>query len=76
VKLNTNVITALADPTVQGRLAPLGYETRPDAPVEFWRWIELWSPSIDRRLHRGQFGDADQIGDQVGQEIGSNGGYR
>jgi len=32
-------------------------------------------PSIGRGLRRDQFGDADQIvGDQVEQEIGSNGG--
>jgi len=34
-------------------------------------------PSIGRGLRRDQFGDADQtVGDQVEQEIGSNGGER
>src|SRR5262249_32109520 len=34
-----------------------------------------WVPSIGRGLRRDKFGDADQIvGDQVEQEIGSNGG--
>ena len=31
-KMNADTIAALADPSVQGRLAPLGYESRPDAP--------------------------------------------
>jgi tripartite-type tricarboxylate transporter receptor subunit TctC len=50
VKLDTDVITALADPTVQGRLAPLGYETRPDGPEQVGAFLkadaELWDRVI------------------------------
>ena len=31
-KMNADTIAALADPSVRGRLAPLGYESRPDTP--------------------------------------------
>ena len=34
MKMNTDVIAALAGPTVQGRLATLGYESRPAAPEQ------------------------------------------
>jgi tripartite-type tricarboxylate transporter receptor subunit TctC len=33
-KMNADVIAALADPSVEGRLAPLGYESRPDTPEQ------------------------------------------
>ena len=31
-KMNADTIAALADPSVEGRLTPLGYESRPEAP--------------------------------------------
>ena len=50
VKMNTDVIAALADPSVQGRLAPLGYESRPDAPEQVGAFLkadaELWGRVI------------------------------
>jgi len=50
VKMNTDVITTLADPSVQGRLAPLGYESRPDAPEQVGAFLkadaELWDRVI------------------------------
>ena len=49
-KMNGDVIAALADQSVQGRLAPLGYETRPDAPEQVGAFLrtdaELWSRVI------------------------------
>src|SRR6185312_12291516 len=33
-KMNADTITASADPSVQGRLAPLGYETSADSPEQ------------------------------------------
>jgi len=33
-KMNADVIAALADPSVEGRLAPLGYESKPDTPEQ------------------------------------------
>ena len=50
VKMNTDVIAALADPSVQGRLGPLGYESRPDAPEQVGAFLkadaELWGRVI------------------------------
>ena len=50
VKMNTDIITALADPSVQGRLAPLGYESRPDAPEQVGAFLkadaQLWGRVI------------------------------
>ena len=50
LKMNGDVIAALADQSVQGRLAPLGYETRPDAPEQVGAFLrtdaELWSRVI------------------------------
>jgi tripartite-type tricarboxylate transporter receptor subunit TctC len=50
VKMNTDVIAALADPSVQGRLATLGYETRPGAPEQVEAFLkadaELWGRVI------------------------------
>jgi tripartite-type tricarboxylate transporter receptor subunit TctC len=50
VKMNTDVSTALADPSVQGRLTPLGYESRPDAPEQVGAFLkadaELWDRVI------------------------------
>ena len=49
-KMNGDVIAALADQSVRGRLAPLGYETRPDAPEQVGAFLrtdaELWSRVI------------------------------
>jgi tripartite-type tricarboxylate transporter receptor subunit TctC len=49
-KMNTDVIAALADPSVQGRLTPLGYESRPDAPEQVGAFLradaELWGRVI------------------------------
>jgi tripartite-type tricarboxylate transporter receptor subunit TctC len=33
-RMNADTIAALADPSVQGRLAPLGYESRPETPAQ------------------------------------------
>jgi tripartite-type tricarboxylate transporter receptor subunit TctC len=50
VKMNTDIITALADPSVQGRLAPLGYESRPDAPEQVGAFLkadaQMWGRII------------------------------
>ena len=50
VKMNTDIITALADPSVQGRLAPLGYESRPDAPEQVGAFLkadaQMWGRVI------------------------------
>jgi len=50
LKMHGDVIAALADQSVQGRLAPLGYETRPDAPEQVGAFLrtdaELWSRVI------------------------------
>jgi tripartite-type tricarboxylate transporter receptor subunit TctC len=50
VKMNTDVIAALADTSVQGRLTPLGYESRPDAPEQVGAFLkadaELWERVI------------------------------
>ena len=49
-KMNIDAIAALADPSVQGRLAPLGYESRPDAPEQVGAFLkadaELWGRVI------------------------------
>ncbi|HEY1365277.1 MAG TPA: tripartite tricarboxylate transporter substrate binding protein [Xanthobacteraceae bacterium] len=49
-KMNVDTIAALADPAVQGRLAPLGYESRPDAPEAVGKLLraeaELWARVI------------------------------
>jgi tripartite-type tricarboxylate transporter receptor subunit TctC len=46
-KMNTDTIAALADPSVYGRLAPLGYESRPDSPEKVGAFLrsegELWA---------------------------------
>jgi tripartite-type tricarboxylate transporter receptor subunit TctC len=49
-KMNADTIAALADPSVQGRLAPLGYETRPDTPGQVGAFlrqeVEMWGRVI------------------------------
>ena len=49
-KLNNDTIAALADPSVQGRLVPLGYESRPDSPAQVGAFlkaeVELWGRVI------------------------------
>jgi len=49
-KMNADTIAALADPTVQNRLLPLGYESRPDAPEQVGAFlkseVELWARVI------------------------------
>ena len=49
-KMNADTIAALADPSVHGRLAPLGYESRPDAPETVGAFlraeVEIWSRVI------------------------------
>jgi tripartite-type tricarboxylate transporter receptor subunit TctC len=49
-KMNADTIAALADPSVHGRLAPLGYESRPDAPEKVGVFLkaeaEMWSRVI------------------------------
>jgi tripartite-type tricarboxylate transporter receptor subunit TctC len=46
-KMNTDTIAALADPSVEGRLAPLGYESRPDSPEQVGVFLkaeaEMWA---------------------------------
>src|SRR5262249_20593140 len=50
VKMNADIIAALADPSVHGRLAPLGYESRPDTPDQVAAFLkadaELWGRVI------------------------------
>src|SRR5262245_12950192 len=50
MKMNADTIAALADPNVRDRLLPLGYESRPDAPVQVGALLkkeaELWSRVI------------------------------
>jgi tripartite-type tricarboxylate transporter receptor subunit TctC len=49
-KMNADTIAALADPSVHGRLAPLGYESRPDSPEKVWAFlkaeVEMWTRVI------------------------------
>ena len=49
-KMNADVIAALADPSVEGRLSPLGYESRPDAPEQVGAFLkeetERWAQVI------------------------------
>src|SRR6516165_9782118 len=46
-KMNADTIAALANPNVQGRLVPLGYESSPDAPEQVGAFlkseVELWT---------------------------------
>jgi tripartite-type tricarboxylate transporter receptor subunit TctC len=50
MRMNADTIAALADPSVQGRLAPLGYETKPDTPEQVGAFLraeaDLWSRVI------------------------------
>jgi tripartite-type tricarboxylate transporter receptor subunit TctC len=50
MKMNADTTAALADPSVQARLQPLGYESRPQAPDEVAALLkseaELWSRVI------------------------------
>ncbi len=50
MKMNADTIAALADPSVHGRLAPLGYESRPDTPEKVGAFLkaeaELWARVI------------------------------
>src|SRR5262245_43725133 len=47
MKMNADTIAALADPNVQGRLRPLGYESSPDSPERVGAFlkseVELWT---------------------------------
>jgi tripartite-type tricarboxylate transporter receptor subunit TctC len=47
MKINADTIAALADPSVHGRLAPLGYESRPGSPEKVAAFlraeVEIWS---------------------------------
>ena len=47
MKMNADTIAALAHPDVKGRLLPLGYESRPDAPERVGALlkseVELWT---------------------------------
>jgi tripartite-type tricarboxylate transporter receptor subunit TctC len=49
-KMNADTIAALADPSVKGRLAPLGYESSPDPPEKVGAFLrseaELWTRVI------------------------------
>jgi tripartite-type tricarboxylate transporter receptor subunit TctC len=49
-KMNADTIAVLADAGVQGRLAPLGYESRPDKPEQVGTFLkkeaELWGRVI------------------------------
>jgi tripartite-type tricarboxylate transporter receptor subunit TctC len=50
MKMNADTIAALANPDVQGRLLPLGYESSPDAPERVGAFLkseaELWTRVI------------------------------
>jgi tripartite-type tricarboxylate transporter receptor subunit TctC len=39
-KMNADVIAALADPSVEGRLAPLGYESKPETPGQVGAFLQ------------------------------------
>src|SRR5262245_20731932 len=47
MKMNGDTIAALANPNVQGRLSPLGYESSPDSPERVGAFlkseVELWT---------------------------------
>ena len=47
MKMNGDTIAALANPNVQGRLSPLGYESNPDSPERVGAFlkseVELWT---------------------------------
>ena len=49
-KMNTDTIAAMADPSVKGRLVPLGYESRPDTPAQVGAFLRadtaMWSRVI------------------------------
>jgi tripartite-type tricarboxylate transporter receptor subunit TctC len=49
-KMNADTIAALGDPSVRGRLEPLGYESRPDTPERVGAFlraeVEIWSRVI------------------------------
>jgi tripartite-type tricarboxylate transporter receptor subunit TctC len=49
-KMNADTIAALADPSVEGRLTPLGYESRPDSPRQVGAFLkaetEMWARVI------------------------------
>jgi tripartite-type tricarboxylate transporter receptor subunit TctC len=49
-KMNADTIEALADPAVDGRLAPLGYESRPDTPEQVGAFLtveaDMWARVI------------------------------
>jgi tripartite-type tricarboxylate transporter receptor subunit TctC len=49
-KMHADTIAALADPSVEGRLAPLGYESRPDTPEQVGAFLkgeaEMWARVI------------------------------
>ena len=49
-KMNADTIAALADPSVEGRLAPLGYESRPDTPEQVGEFLkaetQMWGRVI------------------------------
>jgi tripartite-type tricarboxylate transporter receptor subunit TctC len=49
-KMNADTIAALADPAVEARLTPLGYESRPDTPEQVGAFLkveaEMWSRVI------------------------------
>jgi tripartite-type tricarboxylate transporter receptor subunit TctC len=49
-KMHADTLAALADPTVHGWMAPLGYETRPDTPEQVGTFlrqeVEMWGRVI------------------------------
>src|SRR5262249_12132739 len=47
-KMNTDVIAAMADPSVKGRLEPLGYESRPDTPAQVGAFLQADTAMWDR----------------------------
>ena len=50
MKMNADTIAALADPSVHGRLAPLGYESRADPPEKVGAFlraeVDTWTRVI------------------------------
>jgi tripartite-type tricarboxylate transporter receptor subunit TctC len=47
-KMNADVIAAMADPSVKGRLDPLGYESRPDTPAQVGAYLKADAAMWDR----------------------------
>jgi len=63
MKMNADTIAALADPNVQGRLRPLGYESSPDSPEKVGDFSKAKSncgPASSRKPASRRWTDARQ----------------